>query len=555
LRQKIRMERLKWIRLKIKMIKMFQKYIVLFFLLMGAYISNAQQEDIKIENVKVIKDFEARLKDFRKVKIDPILPSFDISQRSYDYRISSKVLKLEYEKPSIRPLALQDEKRDHFRKGHLKVGYGVPNAIIGEAGYGFFSDDMTTALSFKHESASNKNIEDQTYMNNQLRFNLVNDLGNDILLEGNTDLNIDYYNLYGVDANADTMNNWSSPSRRLLHWNSNWVMKKRELTESIHSVASLNYRFLHNNKEDASVHVLEPEIALHAEFGEDFSLHFPINAGIAISHPSKGKNLFSAVPTFRYSKPFFVMELGGTLAYSEDFTAFPHVYLGMNKLFNYFDLFAGVGEDLDLYTMYEKGTENPFFYFGSDVVEIVSKRSYYGGLRAHIEGAKFEFITGYHQLKNLPLFIPSTADLRQFELIYDDGTDFSLGGSLSYEITSNVMLAGKIAKHFYRMENEEKAWHKPDLEADFTTRITLLDRKLKIDASLFFKSGMNYPDTMMKSVDLPVIFDVSGAVEYELVKNFNLFAKWNNITATKYYRWYQYPGYRFHLTGGIKLLF
>src|SRR5210317_1605785 len=102
------MEQSKWIR---SMNKYKTSYLLIVTLILSSFATIMKaQEDLQVEEVKVIKDFEARLKDFRKINLEPVLPSFDISSRSYEYKVSSKALKLEYEKPSIRPLALPEEK-------------------------------------------------------------------------------------------------------------------------------------------------------------------------------------------------------------------------------------------------------------------------------------------------------------------------------------------------------------------------------------------------------------------------------------------------------------
>ena len=96
----------------------------------------------------------------------------------------------------------------------------------------------------------------------------------------------------------------------------------------------------------------------------------------------------------------------------------------------------------------------------------------------------------------------------------------------------------------------------PDFETDFTARFSFFKNKLLVDGSLFFISGLNYPDLSTgQPQKLPVIIDVSGNASYALTKNVRFFARWNNITATKYKRWYQYPSYRINLVGGLKVQF
>jgi hypothetical protein len=514
------------------------------------------QTTLQVDEVQVIKDFEARLKDFKKVNMEPILPVFDISERKFEYHISSKPLALEYDKPSIRPLALPDLPKIDVKRGAFELGYGLPNAFAGSFSYGTNKEEFASAIAIRHQSANNKQIDHQKFIHNAFDVTLNNTFSNDMFFGGHAFVNVDYINLYGVEANLDTLQGFSSPQRRLIHWDVAGSIEKTAISKSIDGSLDARYRLLHNNMEVLAENDLSFATRFDYRVSEPFKFSFPIAADVVMSQVAGTKTALTLNPGFRYHRPYFNLEVSGDFLYSTNWVVFPEILVTVNKLWGYFDLFAGVGQQAFLNGAYYKTMLNPFYRMGGDSLPLTYEQGYFAGVRGDIEGAKFEAGVHYTTTTNAELFVPSTVDGRQFDARYDKLTDFFIEGSISYEITRNITLAGSAVKHFYSLESELKAWHRPDLDADFTTRFSFFRNKLLVDGSLFFATGLYYPDLQTgQPQKLPVIFDVSGKAQYELFRDFNFFVQWNNITAKKYNRWYQYPSYRIHLIGGFKMQF
>ena len=79
--------------------------ITIFTILIGQSLIG-QEDSIKFDAVTVIKEFNAEIGNFNKIGIEPKLPIFDLKSRSYEYSVRAIPMKLDYEKPQIRPLAL-----------------------------------------------------------------------------------------------------------------------------------------------------------------------------------------------------------------------------------------------------------------------------------------------------------------------------------------------------------------------------------------------------------------------------------------------------------------
>lgn len=514
------------------------------------------QGEIQVDDIKVFKDFEAKLKDFKKVDLLPVIPVFDLSSRSYQYNISGRPIKLDYEKPSIRPLALPPIKEPVANTGLVRAAYGLPNAILAELAYSIKKGSMLAGFSLNHLSANNKNIADQRFYNNNMVMNLQNAFKNGLPYKAFADMNIDYYNLYGVESNADTNVIYDDPTRRFTHWDMELEIPSTPVSRIFDGQASVNYRFIHNNIESAYEHYLLASVRPEWNTGGSFSLAFPVEAETALADVHSPLGMLRFSPALVYNKPYFTFELGGSMGYANDYFIYPAGKISLNKIFTYFDIFAGVDQHIRINSLYASVKENPFMNFLSFQSNSFISVNYFAGLRGNVEGALFEVVAAYHQLQNLPLYGISMFDSRQFQILYDNGTDFSIQAEADYKLTESLSFNGRLANHFYRMEVEEKPWHRPALDANLGVKATLFDDKLSIEGSFCFMSGIFYKDVSTGVAErLPVIADFNFSGQYRVFKNTYAFLVWNNITASKYHRWYQYPSYRTLLLVGLKQAF
>jgi len=138
--------------------------ILLLGMTMGLSLS-AQDEGLPSEQVDVVKEFEAKLKNVERLKITPTLPPIDTTSRRLTYFIPEQEINLEYAAPKIRPLAIKGEKPAH--------------------------------------SANNKEIENQKFSDSRLGLNGTYYHDNGYAINGGIKYSIDEVHHYGYDQ-ADT---------------------------------------------------------------------------------------------------------------------------------------------------------------------------------------------------------------------------------------------------------------------------------------------------------------------------------------------------------------
>ncbi|HEY3385354.1 MAG TPA: hypothetical protein VGK46_02525, partial [Saprospiraceae bacterium] len=80
--------------------------------------------------IEVVKDFEVRLVETRKIRIVPQPVPVDSTVRKYDYRLLAPSPSIDYLIPELKPLAIQTEKKPQYFPFYAKVGYGSPNSLL-----------------------------------------------------------------------------------------------------------------------------------------------------------------------------------------------------------------------------------------------------------------------------------------------------------------------------------------------------------------------------------------------------------------------------------------
>lgn len=532
-----------------------KKYIIILLVILLAFQSNGQQDDIKFDNVQVIKEFNADIGNFNKVNIDPKLHSFDLKSRNYKYVVRAVPLKLSYEKPKIRPLALTTPEPKSINNSNIKLGYGIPSFFRGRLSLGMNKGNSNSAITLNHISAKNiDNLKDQRNSETSLDFsyfNRKNEIDLDYGINGSMGGN--YYYLYAEKINQDTSYTTADNKRRLLRGKFNVLLNKENIYANLDSKISFGYKFLQINTDKKIENIFSISNNNRYKFSNYFSFNLPINADFI---NSDNAYIFKTKPYFLYSSRLINLKLGGEFGKSQDLTFVqPFGKISSNLFSNFLEIFVCVDNNNYNNSNYLKTSVNPFINFEEDSIATSVFNNYSAGLRSSFEGVKIEFIANYQNFKNKLFFNTSNLDKRTFSTIYDSGNNLKLEANVTYRILPELEISGNVIQNFYTLDNLEKAWHTPDFTANFTAKTYLLSKKLSVEGELFFASQSWYKDLEGGNKKLDPLFDISGEARYKFLKNSHLFVEVNNIFAQNYQRWYQYPSYAINLLAGIEIGF
>src|SRR5688500_1589861 len=106
---------------------------ILFLLFLSC--SAAAQNELPTGKIEVVKDFEVRLIETKKIKIIPQPVTVDTSMRRYEYKLLAPSPAIKYEIPELTPLAIEPEQQPAYYPLFAKAGYGSPNSLLGIISY------------------------------------------------------------------------------------------------------------------------------------------------------------------------------------------------------------------------------------------------------------------------------------------------------------------------------------------------------------------------------------------------------------------------------------
>jgi hypothetical protein len=515
----------------------------------------SQEDNIKFDNVKVVKEFSATLGDFNKINIDPVLPVFDLKSRRYKYSVRSVPVRLEYEKPQIRPLALNTINTIEANKYFIKLGYGYPKYLKAQLSIGYKKKNTNSNFLINHISTDNSaSLSDQKLSKTGLDFNFFN-RKNELDLEYglNTSIEGDYFYLYTPLANTDTLP-YTNNKRRFMRGDIKGFFKKENLFNKIDNTTNINYKFLQINTSDKVENLVLLSNESKITVNENMHFIIPLYADLIFSKANY--YIFGFQPKYIFNSKQVNIKLGGDIVKSQDnFYAYPYAELSLNIFHNFLEIFGSATNNIYNNSNFLITAENPFLNFDKDNTQTSVFNNYSGGVRSSLEGAKIEFYATYQRFQNKRFFINSSMDKRVFDIMYDNGTNIKLDVNASYKFIPQLEVSCTLTKNYYKMDNLNKAWFNPDFTANFTTKSYLFSDKLEINGELFFASQSWYQGLDGNAYKVDPLFDISAEAKYKLFTNSFVFAELNNIFAQQYQKWYQYPSLGLNFMGGIEIQF
>jgi len=107
------------------------------------------------------------------------------------------------------------------------------------------------------------------------------------------------------------------------------------------------------------------------------------------------------------------------------------------------------------------------------------------------------------------------------------------------------------------MSNELYAWHKPNYKVTFSGNYNI-GNKIILKMELFGNGpskALVQTNAISTAQTIKGYFDANLGLEYRYRKRMGIFLNLNNISASRYYRFYNYPSYRFNAMLGLSYIF
>lgn len=528
--------------------------------------NNLNAQNLSTEEVDVIKNFDARLADSERFRLNPQLPPPDSSLEKLNYSVLSHILNMDYPAPRIKPLAFRTDDLGKVYNGYLKAGAGYPLSLLLDGAYHAVPNENSELGFFlKHHSTNNdNNFSNQrfSYSKADLTGRVFLDQG--LAIGGKLGYTLDEVAFYGYNALNETRDS------------SNLLVFDRESVRQRFSVFDVETSVSNGEQ---TIGDLSYEAKIGAYFMQDYfasrenGLKLDLNAKkwfnetdpLALSlvidlsnfkdTATQKLNNFYLRPSYTLHKEGFRVKVGANIASSNDlFFFYPDIEVSAGIAGSLLHVFAGAEGNLEKNNFRNLTDYNPFL-ISDPILRNTDYYHFFGGVKGTLEGINYLARVGYKKAKDLALFQATPDSIPKFEVLYDNVNIFSLHASLSGEVANNLSLTGTLDQHIYTPENQEKAWLLPAFTLQIGARYLMLDEKLAIKASLFTENGIPYLNSEGVTERLNALFDLSLGADYTFAENLGGFVKLNNLANNKRQRWTNYPVLGWNVLAGLSARF
>lgn len=517
-------------------------------------------QNLPVDVIQVVKDFNARLDEAEKIKVTPEIPVTDTGRSKYNYEVNPGILELKYSAPQIRPIAMKPAEPIQSFPFYLKAGYGIPNQGIGRLSYYFKNDDRSKiGFDFTHLSSNNKKNKDQRFYDNDLKAHIFHLTEDGLAIQGDALVSKDRYHHFGhYIQNPGT----ATPSQVLKHDYDIFelgakVFNPKISANGVNYFASLNlFNMVDNlssNEKGGKLDLgitkwIKNKHSVGVELGTDITL-FEADTN------AQDLNNFYLLPSIGIHGKSFAINAGIKIASDGvNITLFPAVNISGSISGNQLMIVAGAEGGLNKNTYRTLSEFNPFIT-SRPVLTNNAYTGYYLGLKGSAKTLEYDLRAGYKQNDKLPLFVLNTKNFSRYGVQYRDVDFTHATASLTFKPGANIIVNAAINKNFYTKKAEPQAWGLPSLEFNGSVQYKTLNKKLLLTAESYVNDGIPYLDDLGKSGKSNLLLDISLGANYAITKNFGIFAQANNLANSVWRRWYQYPTYGLNAVGGITVKF
>lgn len=257
-----------------------------------------------------------------------------------------------------------------------------------------------------------------------------------------------------------------------------------------------------------------------------------------------------------------------SLVHGRAFNPMPDVQAEWHAIPKWLSLYGGVGGSFDLATLNQTYIENPYIFHDLRVKDVYTPVNPYFGFKlkplhnllmdAYVDyrysiDEHFFVNKAYETSDILPVNLSDYTHLytNRFNVLYSNASVFKTGMRIYYNYKDIVNLQLKGAYNAWEVADEDRAWMKPTVEADFRTDVRI-NSKLTTTAMVFYEDG-RYAKLGDKPYKMKAKIDVNLGATYAFNKSFSAFAKLNNLLNSKYQQYFGYEvqGINFMLGGAV----
>lgn len=534
-------------------------FITCSFLLLGSSLYGQHQDtlkDLPSEQVEVIKQFQARLEDARKLNIIPEPPAQRVL-KEFDYNVNIRPILLEYPQPQIKPLPLPAPPKEKSFNGYGHLGIGNLNTIDGVLAYSVIANqDTEVGLAANYLYMNNPNEAFQKIQ----AINGSASISHYLSALATVDAKVDYHqkNVGFFGSLFDPLLSDTIYERAIIDYGLGFALSNVEENE-FNVDYNINFEFKNISLLDEGLY--ENNFLVAGGISKDVNEQMTLNlSGIAdISSITDTLTLYYnnylVKPSLLYTTDLLSVDLGLTFAFTNARTYYlPQLEITYSAMSNSLLPYLFWQADLRKNNLIALLDYNPYLVNNLSARLDNSIYNKYGlGAKGNIQDVHYKAEVGYGKVDNLVLFRNTLAlnGLRQFNIELDTSTILDINLEAQYTISNSL----EVFAGFTYTDYSITAWHLPSYSFKASANYRLLNEKLTLSPSLFIRDGLTVLNDEAEIEELPYMLDLSIHVNYKLHKQISAFVELNNMLASEYQYWYDYSNFGFNGKIGLSAKF
>ncbi|MFM2156906.1 MAG: hypothetical protein RL516_1655 [Bacteroidota bacterium] len=534
------------------------------------------------EDINVYKEYTPVLNDAFKINITPVGDTSIFNPPTLTYAIEPKPINSNYNLSPIKPVKIKDDNIKKLYKGFIKAGYGLENLPMVDLYFNSLrSKEFNAGVRYNHLSSTG-GITD--YGNPTNSHDALNATG------------IRYFDKLSINADLGF-------KRDLVHYYGYKAPDLFSKAETKHILQDVNATFGIQTKKKNDDAIAFNGGASFYNFSDNFNSsenNITIKAG-AEKTVSKGnatldvsydagkynadtlefkRNILKIMPRVNIKKNLSALTVGANLIGESEngigaFRIYPFLVGTYQLIPETFSVYGKVSGDLQRNDLRGFGNQNPFFGENIFLQNTNNKIMFEAGTKIKLDhNLILTASASYSNLSNMPFFYNnvdtvSPGTLRDFpttfNVVYDKVKHIKAAGALEYKFAEKTAAGISLEYNYYQTDKLSKALYIPAIRAGLHGSYAIAE-KIFAKADIFYvgeSNALEYSiDTtqatrklVTKDIKLKGFVDANLTVDYRYTKLLSVFISLNNIGFNRYFRYYNYPNYRFIGMAGLSYSF
>ena len=544
-------------------------FVIVIFASLISFSIKAQNQDVII-----IDPYKPTISDAFKINDNPKISDSTLGKPAMSYMISPKLFSTTFELDQIKPAKMIGEPLTKFYKSFVKVGFGSKITPFGEF---YFNNLRSTTQSigvyYRHLSSSGniKNYAYPGFSDNEAGI-YARKFYKNHTLSGEVDYNRNVIHYFGFKTDdfpgisKDSIRQRFAKMGGQLKFGSTY----RDSSKFNHSFAIkyFNLSDLYNEMED---HVgfngsVDKNVKILGKSIENQNIGFKADVDY-YNDINTADSSYGLAASFihHYSFSYNILKLNAgfnaSVGKSKDYKLFlyPDINLSLNLYNNFFILYGDISGKLKRNNIIDFSAENPFINTSLPLAFTNTRSMFTGGFKGSLSSyLSFNIHMSKSKVEDMPLFVNDTSSvlLNRFTLVYDTVRVFNTHVEITYQKSEKFRFLLSSDYFKYSPLNELYAWHKPDMNVKISFNYNLKNKIiLKTDVFAFkdcyAKTYNNATIPAVVPIKINGTVDFNLGIEYRYSKILSAFLNFNNVGASRYQQWYNYPTYGFNVLGGV----